>query len=313
MSTWERALERTPAEDGFTLLVAVRSSGRVRQLMRTATDIAGFEDGSVHVVSVVHEPHGSEFGVFTDETLVEQYGEDRRAILDQAVEAGTAADVPVSGHVVVARNVTDGIIDAAASMEADGLLVGWQRTSGRTDAILGTTVDGLLERAPTDVLVERIGVTADTVDSVLVPVAGSPHAALAARVGGAVAAANDATLVLLAVAAGGTDATTARDNVERTEEALRELWEGPERPSRADLRTESRVAEGTDVADSIVSVARDHDIVLLGATRGGAIRRRLVGSIPRAVAARTDCTVLLTQRATRGAGLRRLLGRLTPV
>lgn len=310
MSNWRTALERTPATDGFTLLLAVRSAGRVEQLLRTAVDIARFEGGDVHVVSVVHEPHGSEFAVFTDDTIVEQYGDERVAILDRAVEAGADADVPVSGRVVVARKVADGIIDAARESDADAILVGWQQTSGRTDAILGTTVDALLERAPADVLVERIGLTADGVDSILVPVAGSPHAALAARAGAAVAAANDARMVLLAVAGDGTDAATAQDYVERTEAALLDLWDGPERPTESSLRVDAVVVEGGDIATAIVTEAREHDIVLMGATRGGSLRRRLVGSIPRTVAGRTQCTVLLAQRPSGSSRLLQHLGRL---
>lgn len=310
MPDWETVITRgAPDAEEFTLLVAAGDPENVRQLMRTATDIARFEGGSVHVVSVVHEPYGSEFGVFTDETIREEFARDRRAVLGRAIDAGASTDTAVTGSVVVARHVADGILQAADNADADAILVGW-RDRRRTDAVLGTMVDSLLERSPRDVLVERIGTTADGVESVLVPVAGSRHAALAARVGGAIATANDARLLLLAVSAGSVDVETATEYVERTERALLELWEGPARTDRTSLRVDCSVVEGESITDVIAAEAEAHDVVLMGATRGNALRRRLVGSIPQAVTRRTDQTVLLAQRSTEFSRLSRVLGRL---
>jgi len=310
MPDWETVITRgTPSAEEFTLLVAAGDPDNVPQLMRTATDIARFEGGSVHVVSVVHEPYNSEFGLFTDETIREEYAGDRRAVLEQAIDAGESADTEVTGSVVVARHVSDGILEAAEKTDADAILVGW-RDRRRSDAVLGTMVDSLLTRSPTDVLVERIGTTADGVESVLVPVAGSQHAALAARVGGAIATANDARLLLLAVATDDVSLESAQESVERTERALLELWEGPERTARNALQVDCSVVEGDSVADVIVEEAPAHDVVLMGATRGSALRRRLIGSIPQAVTRRTDQTVLLAQRSTAFSRLSRIVGRV---
>ena len=311
MSDWETVLTKgTPDPGAFTLLVAVDHPDHVQQLLRTARDIARFEDGSVHVVSIVHKPHGSPFGLFDDETIKAEFAGDRTAVLDRAVESGRGSDVDVSGSVIVARHVTGGILRAGKAVDADAVLVGWDHARRRRDAVLGSVVDALLERAEMDVLVERIGTTADGVESVLVPVAGSPHAALAARVGGAIAAANDARLVLLAVATDDIDSRAAEEAVTTTEQALLEMWEGPEAARRSALDVQTQVSEGGSVATAIAEAASAHDGVLMGATRGGALRRRLVGSNARAVADRTDRTVILTQHSSVKTGYLNVLGRL---
>lgn len=311
MSDWETVLTSgTPEAGTFTLLVALGNPEHVPQLLRTATDIARFENGSVHVVSVIHKPHRSPFGIFDDETIKTAFGGDRRAVLDRAIEAGSKTDIEVTGSVIVARHVASGILREADATDADAVLLGWNQSRRRSDAILGTVVDSLLERAERDVLVERIGTTADGVESILVPVAGSPHAALAARVGAAIAAANDAHVVLLAVATDGVNSDEAHDALATTEQALVDAWAGPDPTHEHLFSVDSVVAKGHDVPTTIVAEARAHDIVLMGATRGGALRRRLVGSIAREVAHKTDTTLLLTQRSTAQTGLLRSLGRL---
>lgn len=308
-----------PATDGYTLLVAVGNPENVEQLLRTAADLARQEGGSIHVVSVVAKDYDSPFGVFDDETIREEFPGDRRAVLERAVAAGDRHEVPVSGEVVVGRSVSGAIVETANAVDADALLVGWTGPTRRTDAVLGSSVDALLERAPVDVYVERIGATADGVERVLVPVAGGHHATLAARAGYAIATANGADLTLLSVAGDGVDRETARegaddalDGVERIESprpTTRDDGPGTDGPEIDGITVETVVRAADDVADAIVTAAGDHDVVVMGATRGGPLRARLVGSIPRTVTERTDRTVLLARRWTGPSRLTRLLGR----
>jgi nucleotide-binding universal stress UspA family protein len=74
-----------------------------------------------------------------------------------------------------------------------------------------------------------------------------------------------------------------------------------------DLPVETEVVEAGDVTEAIVAAAADHDIVVMGATRQGPLRGRLVGSVPRRVVDRTDATVVLARDAGVVGGL---LGRL---
>lgn len=299
-----------PDADAFTLLVAVENPDDVDQLMRTAADLAGAEDGAIHVVSVVSKDYDSPFGIFDDATIREEFAGDRQAVLDAAMAAGEELDVPVTGAVVVDRLVARGIVGAAASVEADAVLVGWTGPAWRPRAVLGTSVDALLEQAPIDVYVERIGATADGVDRVLVPVAGGPHQTLTVRAGYTLASANDATLMLLTVTGPTSDdgQQSTADDVDTAPATHVEAARGALPGDEADV--ESRLVDADDVVGTIVDEAADHDVVVMGATRGGPLRARLVGSIPRAVTDRTDRTVLLARRWTEPSRLIRLLGRL---
>ena len=287
------------------VLVAVANPDHAVQLVRTAGDLARAGGSGVRIVSIVVTSRESPFSVYSDEAIIERYSGRSREIVDRAVEVAPD-DVAVSGELVVSRSVADGIPSAVEGTDPRALVVGWEERTGRTNAVLGTTVDRLIERAPCDLYVERIGGEADGVDSILVPVAGGPHVSPAVRVAKAIAARNDATVVLQSVADPDTDPATAREFLADATAAL-ESAPGPS------VRTESQVEKGDDVAERLVEIAADHDVLVFGATRQGAIHRRLVGSIPRTVAGRTDRTVILARDGETVDGpIRHRIRRLLP-
>ncbi len=288
------------------VLVAVGSPSHVEQLVRTAGDLARLEDGVVRIVSITAKPHSSPFSLYTDETIIEEYPGNSREILERAIEVAPE-DVTVESEVLVARSVVDGITTAVADSQAHALVVGWRERRGRTNTVLGTTVDQLIERVPCDLYVERIGHAADGVDSILFPVAGGPHVGPAANVATAIAAANNASITVLSVADTDSVPEVARGYVTDAEFALEET-------ATPSVQIDARVEQGEDVTDAIVGTVPDHDVLVFGATRQGALHRRLVGSIPRAVVRRTDQTVILARagNAVDGPVLRQFRQFLTP-
>ncbi|WP_255168753.1 universal stress protein [Natrononativus amylolyticus] len=271
---------------GGPVLVAVASPAHVEQLVRTAGDLARVGDGVVRIVTVVVKSHDSPFSVYADETIVERFSGDSRELLEAAA-AVAPDDVTVERDIVVGRSVADGVLRAVAAAGASALVIGWERGRGRTDAVFGTTADRLLERAPCDLYVERIGREANGVDSILLPVAGGPHVRPAAVAAKAIAARNDATVIALSVAAPDLDEDAARGAAERARDLLAEL------PGPA-VAVETRVREGP-VLETIAEAAGGHDVLVVGATRQGAFHRRLVGSVARDVVHRTERTVILAR------------------
>ena len=272
------------------ILVAVANPDHVEQLVRTAGDLAHLLDTSVQIVSVTVKPHGTPFSMYADETIIETFSGETRAMLEAATTVAPD-DVSVDHHVLVGHSVADGVLKAIASTDARALVIGWDDQRTRTEDLLGTNLDRLIKRAPCDLYVERIGYEADGVDSVLLPVAGGPHLPTAALAAKAIAVRNDATVHVLAVAESESDSDAARDDIETATLRLEEV-PGP----NARIATLHRTGE--NVSDAIVETAPDHDVIIFGTTRHGAIRRRLVGSIPRTVIQRTDRTVVLSRSSS---------------
>ncbi|WP_158058584.1 universal stress protein [Halorussus halophilus] len=272
--------------DGSRIAVAVGNPSHAEQLTRTAADVARDRGGELLVVGVVVTPRESPLALFTDEVITRDFGGERRAILDRAVETVSGTGVAVTGRLFVAPSVWQGVLHAVEEFDCDGLVVGWQERT-REDAVLGTNVDRIVSRVPCDVLVEKIGATADGVEAVLLPIAESPHAELAGEVARAIAFSNDARIDLLRV-------VDSRRDVEEAEKLL------AERKRAFDLPVETTVRVG-DVADVIVMESHDRDVTVLGATRTGRIRRRVVGSTPREVGRNASGTIVMAKRGKASA------------
>jgi nucleotide-binding universal stress UspA family protein len=281
------------------VLVGVEQRDHVRQLVRTGGDLASHGSGTVRVVTVAAKPHDSPFSVFTDDTIRREFAADSRELLDRAV---TPSNVAVEREILVDRSATRGILRAVDACEASALVVGWRGRSRRTDAVFGTTVDALVERAACDLYVERVGREAGTVDAVLLPVAGGPHVRAAARAAKAIAARNDAPVSVLSVAAEGVGRDAASRFVSEARDELAAV-PGPE------IRIETAVRDAADVTDAVVAAAADHDVLVLGTTRQGRLRQRLLGSVPGRVVERTDATVILARDGDATGGPLSRLGR----
>ncbi|MBS3759905.1 universal stress protein [Halodesulfurarchaeum sp.] len=286
--------ERGPEGD---VLVAVAEPEHVPQLVRTAADLARQRTGRVRLMTVEVKSRDSPFGMFSDETIIEEFAADSHELLDQAPKP---EGVEIVRDLVVARTVAKGVVSAVKRTDPTALVIGWDSEPSRSDALLGTTVDAVFERAPTDVYAERIGREAGGVGSVLVPVAGGPHVRAAVTAGGAIATENQAQLTVFSVGRAETDRESAQSFVEEGVET----FEGVLGDS---MDVETHVEMADSIEDAIVDAAEAHDVVVFGATRKGVLRGRLVGSVPRHVVNRTDKTVLIARGEHGTIGV---LGRL---
>ncbi|UPV75650.1 universal stress protein [Halorussus limi] len=272
------------SDDDYCIAVAVGNPDNAEQLVRTARDVARERDGEVFVVGVVVTPQESPFALFTDEVIAREFGGERRGVLDRAVSVASGTGVPVSGKLFVASSVARGVLHGIRERDCDALLLGWQERT-RQNAVLGTNVDRIVRRADCDVLVEKIGALAGTVEAVLLPVAESRHADLAVSVARAIAANNGAHVTLLRVVESPSEESEARELLAAKADSL------------SGVEVETAVREG-DVSAVIVAESERHDVTVLGATRRGAIRRRVVGSTPRAVGRRAKGTIILAKRGS---------------
>jgi nucleotide-binding universal stress UspA family protein len=282
------------ADTDGPVLVAVENPDHAQQLVRTAGDLARFGRGTVRLVTVVVKPYDSPFGVFDDDTIVREYAQEGRDVLRRV---RSPADVSVERDIVVARSVAGGVLRAVDETDPSALVVGWEGARHPGDAVLGTTVDRLVERAACDLYVERVGYEANGVESVLLPVAGGPHVDAAATVAKAIAARNEASVVVLSVAAsvGGDPGDADDESVAAAGAFVAEGRAAVESAPGPAVPVETVVREGESVTETVVDAAAAHDVVVFGATRQGRLRRRLVGSVPRRVVARSDRTVILAR------------------
>ncbi|MGA9401055.1 universal stress protein, partial [Haladaptatus sp.] len=182
------------------------------------------------------------------------------------------------------------ILNTVEQYDSDTVLMGWkgQRTSARRDIVLGSNVDEVVQNAPCDVLVERIGPDEKRVESILVPTAGGPHAELAVEVAEHVASSNDATVEVVHVVRPDASESERADAEEILEDAKASFDEGT--PVTTELLT------GDDVVDTIVERTGHHDLTIIGATREGLLQQFVFGALPEQVGWRSKSTIIMAKR-----------------
>jgi amino acid transporter/nucleotide-binding universal stress UspA family protein len=274
---------RSSGED-YQIVVPIANPRNTRQLMRTAMTLAEDNDGEILVMSVVTVPDQTPLSRGREQT------DEKREVLDQAMEFAEERGIPVSGTIRIGHNAADAILNTITQHDSDAVIVGWKgRRSKRRDVVLGTNVDRVVKEADCDVFVEKFGMGADgTVDSIFVPVAGGPHAELAIEIAGAIARDTGATVHAMYVI----DPTVSGEARQRGESMLADRTE-----SLDDVTVETRLLEGDDVVSALVKESGNHDLTIIGATREGVIQKFVFGTIPETVAERAPTTVIMTKRA----------------
>ena len=274
----------TEDADG-TLLVPIANEETADRQLDTAIDIAGDRSYRILLVYVLEVP--SQLSLVDGRRyLLEDEHEELLADAKARVES---CGIPAEKRIRMARGVGMGIVGAVDTHDVDAILLGWRGRPPRRDVILGSHVDTILSDAPCDVLVQRIKTPRpETVDSVLVPVAGGPHDAFAAETAASIARRNDASVTLFHV-------IEPTDPELSPEEAAALLAE------RADcfegVRAVDRdVVEAVDVGGTITDRTTEHDVTVLGISRGGFFQRALLGTISGGVGRHAAGTVILAKR-----------------
>ncbi|MFB6089789.1 MAG: amino acid permease [Halobellus sp.] len=276
--------QSAPDDREYQLLVPIADPDHTEQLIRTARDIAADNDGEILVLSVVDLPEQTPLSAGQAEA------DDRQEVLERAravEEGGGGRDVPVNGIVRIGHHVDEAILHTIAQHDSDAVLMGWRgRPARRRDIVLGSTVDTVVQEAACDVLVERIG-NGGTPDSILLPTAGGPHADYAAEVVRAIAHTTGASVTALRVVGPDADEQTRSNAMETLEETATAL---------ADVSCETQLAEGEDVAETIVDESSEYDLTVIGATREGLLQKFVFGAVPEQVGQNAPGTVIMAKR-----------------
>ncbi|MCO8245951.1 MULTISPECIES: amino acid permease [unclassified Haladaptatus] len=277
-----RATERRD----YQLVVPIANPENADQLMQTAIDLARENDGEILVTSVVtvspQTPLSQGRQFVTDE---------KENVLSRAIQIGEDADVPVSGTIRIGHDVADAILNTIDQHDSTAVLLGWQGgdQARRRDIVLGSTVDRIAQDAQADVLVERIGESASSdIDSILVPMAGGPHAEYATTIAEAIARPENARVEILHI--------ISPDASESDRQEAQELVNGAAEEFDADGEVETAVIESDDVSNAILEHSADFDLTVIGATREGLLEQIVFGAVPEEIARRSENIVIMAKK-----------------
>ncbi len=285
------------SEDG-TLLVPIANEETADRQLDTAIEIAAERSYRILLIYVLDVP--SQLSLEDGRRYL--LSEETETLLEAAMARVESEGIPANRRIRIARGVATGIVGAVEKYDVDLVLLGWRGRPPRQSVVLGNHLDRVLESADCDVLVKRIKTPSPpSVDSVLVPVAGGPHDELAAETADALAQHNNVSVTLLHV--------LEPDDPELTRDEANVLLAETADTLGDDQDVTERLLETDDVAGTITDHTANHDITVLGVSRGGLIQRALLGTVSEAVARHAAGTVVLAKRhdSVRNR-LRRLIG-----
>ncbi len=289
-------------ETVYRVVVPVANPATEETLIRYAAASAyGHDNGKTELVAVnVIEvpPQMSPEQIELEEERVERQQE----LLESARETAEALDIPLRTRAMVGRNAGSALLSVIEEEDADHVLLGWGGSSRRRDAIFGTTLDPVIERAPCEVTL--VTNPRRSPGRIVALAGGGPNAPVAARRAGELARTfEDASLTLLNVQPPADKDASSEDESEEQgtpvivgEEAITEV------ATKAKLdedEYESQVIVGEAVRETLLSTVREYDTVSVGATGQSFVARTLYGSIPQAIVEQSEGTVVIARDADR--------------
>ena len=267
------------------IVIPVANPTTAEELVRLGADLLEPRGGELTALGIVEVPEGMPLS--EGATRARHARRLLQRVLD-FVPQGT----PIHPIVRIGRHAAEGIVEAAAELDADLIVFGWGGKSPASReamaAPFSNTIDVVIREAPCDVaVVKQRGVR--EVKRVVVPVRGGPHAELALRFADAIARRHGATLVALHIVPPGIT-LAVRAQAERALQGFVRQHVGND--------TEMLVREASTVRAAILREAERSDVVVMGAaapTSAGDGSTHSLGAMPEAIATRSKTTVVVVK------------------
>ena len=267
------------------IVIPVANPTTAEELVRLGADLLEPRGGELTALGIVEVPEGMPLS--EGATRARHARRLLQRVLD-FVPQGT----PIHPIVRIGRHAAEGIVEAAAELDADLIVFGWGgKSPASREAVaapFSNTIDVVIREAPCDVaVVKQRGVR--EVKRVVVPVRGGPHAELALRFADAIARRHGATLVALHIVPPGIT-LAVRAQAERALQGFVRQHVGND--------TEMLVREASNVRAAILREAERSDIVVMGAaapTSAGDGSTHSLGAMPEAIATRSKTTVVVVK------------------
>ena len=267
------------------IVIPVANPATAEELVRLGGDLLEPRSGELTALGIVEVPEGMPLS--EGATRARHARRLLQRVLDFSPE-GT----PIHPIVRIGRHAAEGIVEAAAELDADLIVFGWGGKAAPARDGLATpfspTIDEVMREAPCDIAVVKQRGTPE-IKRIMVPVRGGPHAELAMRFAAAIAERHGAELVALHIVPPGIT-IAVRAQAERALQAFVKLHAG--------MPAEMVVREAANVRNAILREADKADLVVMGAAAAptsGDASSHLFGAMPEAIATRSKSTTIVVK------------------
>ncbi len=218
-------------------------------------------------------------------------------LFEPAIKLAAAWNVPLHTQIIVAQDCASALLEIISDRHIDILLLGWKGNTSTPGRIFGNAVDTLIQKAPCDVVLVKIGNSLQSYPNNrylptnwIIPVAGGPNVERAIELFGAFSKLTLSAHIWLCKVY--PPKTVPPDLI--TLDRIATQLETDEKIQAMPLPIRAQ-----SVATAIIHLANteDCDVIMLGASREGMLQQALHGNIPEEITTGVDCTVILVRSA----------------
>lgn len=306
----------------FGVLVSVRNEEEASQLAKIAALIAKARSGEVIAMNIVEVPEQLPL------TEGLRLTENRGTLLENARKTLPENNVPFHLLVRVAHRIDDAITDTVKEYNIKFVLLGWEghiRNPGRT---FGTNIDAVLRKVPCDVALLKYKIAMEKVspitlfrkffkifrwkkegkhdDSVreikriFLPTSGGPNARFAAELASEIAKVTSAELTVATII----PETEKQDGEEFLDSTLKDI-------DFASTKLNKKILKSHSIMETILNESKNHDMIIIGASRRSLYHQMRYGSLPRNIALYSQVPVMIVKKyeGTIKSWIKRFLGQ----
>ncbi len=271
-----------------TILMPLSNPKTQSALLRVGTALAKARNSRLHLAHVVGVPVQTPLEAGRQE--FEQTRREQESLLDVATRQAEEQGVRCRSNALVAHDVPSTLLNVADMEQPDLVLMGWR------GEVRDNKVAGVVKDADRNVLVLKDN-GLNTVRRILVPVGSGPHSNLCLEVAQQLASQWGASVTALTVQVGQGHSEAKSDFDHESLQFFQGLAEDLVSTSlqKAGVDAEVKAVIGTDVAQTIIDKANEHDLVVIGASEEWAVRQWLFGSLADKVANNASASVLMVR------------------
>ena len=226
--------------------------------------------------------------------------QDNRKLLQRIERLARHRHLSVHTQIQFAHNIADTILETIRERQVDILVMGWKGTTSSKEAIFGNVVDILIDKAPCNVILIKLGKSSTAYPkglhqkaTWLIPMAGGPNIQRSLEfLPGLLSLYNhkDSPELLLSKVYLGKNKSQDYSDLNQATKLLKNQLSRP-------IRSIPLCSQS--VVDAVVSLAESQhcDVILLGASREGLLQNVIHGNIPTMIASQVKSTVILVRGA----------------
>lgn len=269
---------RAMVKDGFSVMVSLRGKENATTLLKIASAIAEQRNGKIELMNIIH------VGDSAPLDAGEKFLEERQQLLDE-IELLTDTKQPIDKLIRYSHNIPRAIVSTSKEMGTDLMIIGWKGYNHTKKNEMGSKIDKIIERVPTDLLVVKPGKEPLTaIRKILIPTNGGYHSFMACEMANDLIKKYNCTVTLFNIHKG-------KEQISRITRRLSVMKKYME----AD-KVDIKLKKSNYIVKEIVRESKEYDLVIVGATEEAPFQQMIFGKIPTKIACECDKTVILAKK-----------------